>query len=75
MEKGGESGALYVHIPFSIGRCTFCILTRESPSGNTLRYMNSVLEEAKEWSDYFSPVEIIYVGGGTPSSLSSEDRK
>ena len=35
--------------------------------------MNSVLVEAKEWSDSFSPVETIYVGGGTPTSLSSEE--
>ncbi|MBL7117602.1 MAG: radical SAM protein [Candidatus Syntrophoarchaeum sp.] len=75
MEKGGERGALYVHIPFCTGRCTFCILKKESTSGNTLKYVNSVLDEAKEWSDYFSHVETIYVGGGTPTSLSSEDRR
>ena len=73
-ERGGEKGALYVHIPFCTGRCTFCILTREYPS-HTTKYVNSVLEEAREWSDYFSPVETVYVGGGTPTSLSSEELK
>ncbi len=73
-QKGAEKGALYVHIPFCTGKCTFCILTKESPS-HTTKYVNSVLEEAKEWSDYFSPVETIYVGGGTPTSLSSEELK
>jgi len=73
-QKGAEKGALYIHIPFCTGRCTFCILTKESPS-HTTKYTNSVLEEAREWSDYFSPVETIYVGGGTPTSLSSEELK
>jgi len=67
-ERGGEKGALYIHIPFCIGRCTFCILTREYPS-QTTKYVNSVLEEARGWSDYFSPVETVYVGGGTPTSV------
>ncbi|RLG35118.1 hypothetical protein DRN97_00620 [Methanosarcinales archaeon] len=74
MERRGEKGALYVHIPFCTGRCTFCILTREYPS-ETTKYVKSVLKEAKTWSDYFSPVETVYVGGGTPTSLSSEELK
>ena len=76
-QKGAEKGALYVHIPFCSGKCTFCILTKELPShpSHTTKYVKSVLEEAKEWSDYFSHVETIYVGGGTPTSLSSEELK
>ena len=74
-EKGGGKGALYIHIPFCIGRCTFCILTKEYPSGNTLKYVDSILEEAREWRDYFSSIGTIYVGGGTPTSLSSEELK
>ncbi len=74
VERRGEKGALYVHIPFCTGRCTFCILTREYPS-ETTKYVKSVLKEAKTWSDYFSPVETVYVGGGTPTSLSSEELK
>ncbi|KAF5432560.1 oxygen-independent coproporphyrinogen-3 oxidase [Candidatus Methanophagaceae archaeon] len=75
--KGKETikGALYIHIPFCTGRCTFCILTKERRSGNTLKYVNSILEEAKTWRDYFSPVEIIYIGGGTPTALSTEELK
>ncbi len=73
-EKEGAKGALYVHIPFCTGKCTFCVLTKEPPS-HTTKYVNSVLEEAKEWRDYFSHVETVYVGGGTPTSLSSEELK
>ncbi len=76
-QKGAEKGALYVHIPFCSGKCTFCILTKELPShpSHTTKYVNSVLEEASAWSDYYSPVETVYIGGGTPTSLSSEDLK
>ena len=71
-KRGGGRGALYIHIPFCIGRCTFCILTREQPS-STMKYVETLLAEAAEWSDYFSPVETVYVGGGTPTLLSSEE--
>ena len=74
-ENGSGKGALYIHIPFCTGRCTFCILTKELPTGNTLKYVDSILDEAREWSDYFSSIETIYVGGGTPTSLSSEELK
>ncbi len=72
MERGREKGAVYVHIPFCRGKCTFCILTKEPPV-DTSRYVNMLLEEARAWSDYFSPVETLYVGGGTPTSLSPEE--
>ncbi len=74
-ENGSGKGALYIHIPFCTGRCTFCILTKELPTGNTLKYVDAILDEAREWSDYFSSIETIYVGGGTPTSLSSEELK
>ncbi|NOR78820.1 MAG: radical SAM protein [Methanophagales archaeon] len=74
-EKGGGKGALYIHIPFCTGRCTFCILTREYPSENTLKYVDSIVDEARAWRDYFSSIQTIYVGGGTPTSLSSEELK
>jgi oxygen-independent coproporphyrinogen-3 oxidase len=37
--------------------------------------VDSILEEAREWRDYFSSIGTIYVGGGTPTSLSSEELK
>lgn len=75
--KGKETlkGALYIHIPFCTGRCTFCILTKERPSGGTLKYVNSILEEAKTWREYYSHVETVYVGGGTPTALSTAELK
>ena len=76
-DKGAEKGALYVHIPFCSGKCTFCILTKEPlpHRSHTANYVNAVLEEASAWRDYFSPVETVYIGGGTPTSLSSEELK
>ena len=75
--KGAEKGALYVHIPFCSGKCTFCILTKEPlpHRSHTANYVSAVLEEASAWRDYFSPVETVYIGGGTPTSLSSEELK
>jgi len=74
-EKETIKGAFYIHIPFCTGRCTFCILTKEHPSRDTLKYVNSILEEARTWREYYSHVETVYVGGGTPTSLSTAEPK
>lgn len=71
--KGKKTGgALYIHVPFCIGKCTFCILTRELPS-HTIKYINMVLEEAKVWSNYFPYIKTVYFGGGTPTLLSPKE--
>ncbi len=71
--------ALYVHIPFCAGRCSYCdffsISAQDRPqffsSEHELAYVEAVLEQARVWTEALKagPFATIYVGGGTPSVL------
>lgn len=72
---------LYIHIPFCASRCIYCgfysTLTKnadkkEKDNMLTLRqrYINAI---CKEISKYKANLSTIYLGGGTPSQLSSNE--
>ncbi|MDT9721099.1 radical SAM protein [Paenibacillus sp. ClWae2A] len=71
--------ALYFHIPFCDTLCTFCPFFRSShytAQEKTDAYMDALIREMK-WKASFSgigqvPVDVISVGGGTPSVLTVE---
>ena len=64
---------LYIHIPFCIRKCEYCSFI--SFQADTLQkdiYIDALLEEARIRKDEFTePLKTIYIGGGTPSLLSS----
>jgi oxygen-independent coproporphyrinogen-3 oxidase len=83
LQQHGERGwSLYLHIPFCESLCTFCgcntSITRkhevESP------YVEQVLAE---WNSYLQkvpelherPLQVLHLGGGTPTFLSPENLK
>lgn len=60
-------GALYIHIPFCVGKCKFCILHREYPSVPYEQFVSALVKEMREYSSF--QAEIVYFGGGTPTLL------
>ncbi|MEM9446135.1 MAG: radical SAM protein [Verrucomicrobiota bacterium] len=69
---------LYLHIPFSKRRCTFCPFFINRNSKNLLeQYVQALIQEIKITSRLEAatakPIEAIYIGGGTPSDLPSPD--
>ncbi len=74
--------ALYVHIPFCAGRCSYCdffsVSAQEHPQffshDRQMLYIDAVLEQARCWSQEFNagPFSTIYIGGGTPSVLGED---
>src|SRR5882672_374404 len=63
---------VYLHIPFCRSRCSYCdFATGMYESGLAERYVNSLIEEIKDWGEVDNPavVNTIYFGGGTPSLL------
>ena len=68
---------IYVHIPFCASRCVYCgfYSTTLKPAMQH-RYTQALEKEMALRHDYLSPAEhidTIYIGGGTPSQLSSAD--
>jgi oxygen-independent coproporphyrinogen III oxidase len=70
--------ALYVHIPFCSGKCTFCYFYQiERPSHEIIaRYLHALKKEmniaGKRISDQLGRIRIksIFLGGGSPTALS-----
>ncbi|GMH84790.1 hypothetical protein TL16_g10028 [Triparma laevis f. inornata] len=68
----------YIHIPFCRRRCNYCdfaiVPVGPTPSTDlTLTYKSSLQKEITQTSINFtpSPLKTIYIGGGTPSLMSS----
>ena len=64
---------LYVHIPFCRSRCAYCDFVSEAigahlRSGRVERYLETLRAELAERGGD-SPLETVYVGGGTPTAL------
>lgn len=69
--------SIYIGIPFCPTRCHYCSFTSNSlkSAGSLVEdYLNALVHEMQQTSDYMSKsglsVQTIYIGGGTPTSLS-----
>lgn len=62
---------LYIHIPFCASRCIYCDFYSTTGRNRTL-FIDRLLEELS-FSKPHSSFLTIYLGGGTPSQLSSEE--
>lgn len=75
-EPDGKS-ALYVHIPFCPTKCTYCSFASEElcSASEADRYLDSLIKEidycAKLTVNRAVTFESVYIGGGTPSVLST----
>ncbi|MBN2215680.1 MAG: radical SAM protein [Bacteroidales bacterium] len=74
--------SIYLHIPFcKDGKCGFCdCLSIAVNKGTDLkRFTEILINEIRTWSEIpelkNKPVSVIYLGGGTPNSLSDNDFK
>lgn len=67
----------YIHIPFCVQKCYYCNFYSEPLSfvKNELipYYVDALCEEIKFKKDNVKSLKTIYIGGGTPSLLSSKD--
>lgn len=69
--------ALYIHIPFCISKCKYCDFTSYVCNDETKKeYIKSLIEELKLYSkDKSYNIRTVYIGGGTPSIMHSDDIK
>ena len=66
---------IYIHIPFCKSRCIYCDFYSTTLIKWQDRYVNALIEEAKQRSDYLNNeiIDTLYIGGGTPSLLSKDN--
>jgi len=72
----GHQFGLYLHFPFCPSKCRFCYCFSDQICDQTLieKYLKEMIKEMEFFSEILAdlPVKTIYVGGGTPSYLSSD---
>lgn len=63
---------LYVHIPFCKSICSYCDFNKQLCYSNKQirEYIDALKKEVKKYKDYFNNIQTIYIGGGTPNSIS-----
>ena len=69
--------AIYVGIPFCPTRCAYCSFASNVAGADAIeKYVNNLLKEIEYmgslYTEHNSVVESIYIGGGTPTTLSAE---
>ena len=68
---------LYIHIPFCVRKCEYCdFLSWSEPSrANRTAYAAALCREISAAAEAFpkADVDTIFIGGGTPTTLSPED--
>lgn len=61
---------IYLHIPFCKKRCSYCNFFSTTLLEKQTEYVNAIIQEIKIRKNYISNPTTIYIGGGTPSTLS-----
>lgn len=64
--------SIYIHIPFCQCRCSYCDFYSTTQLANRDSYVKAVCQELANRKEEIpnSPIQTIYLGGGTPSVLS-----
>ncbi len=63
---------LYLHIPFCLSKCLYCDFYSSTSISAVPDFLNGISKEMEMYRHQFNPFDTIYIGGGTPSLLSSK---
>ena len=69
-----QMAGIYIHIPFCKQRCSYCAFYSTTLYNIKDKYVNALCEELADRKEYagYETIGTIYLGGGTPSTLSIE---
>lgn len=67
------NSGLYVHIPFCLNKCHYCDFYSVTSVSAAPDYLRALLKEMEMHRNRFNSFDTLYIGGGTPSLLSSRD--
>ncbi len=67
-----EQAGLYIHAPFCLSKCAYCSFYSINSIDLIPDYLAALQREIKFYRKYFASFDTIYIGGGTPSLLKTE---
>jgi oxygen-independent coproporphyrinogen-3 oxidase len=66
---------LYIHIPFCLSKCPYCDFYSSTSLAAVPEFLQALYKETERYNKRFNPFDTVYIGGGTPSLLSSQQLK
>ncbi|MDE5566336.1 MAG: radical SAM family heme chaperone HemW [Anaeroplasmataceae bacterium] len=64
---------LYIHIPFCKSICSYCDFPKMiAKEEEKIKYLDALIKELELYKDELVSIDTVYIGGGTPNSLSDE---
>jgi len=67
-----EKPGLYIHIPFCQSKCSYCNFYSITSINLIPNFAAALIKEIKSYQRQFDAFDTIYIGGGTPSVLTSK---
>jgi len=67
-----KTPGLYLHIPFCLSKCLYCDFYSSTSISAVPDFLNGLSKEMEMVRNRFDPFDTVYIGGGTPSLLSSK---
>ena len=64
---------LYIHIPYCRQKCRYCdFASYAGQEGTMAAYVDALLREADAMAPQAGPIQTVFIGGGTPSTLPAD---
>ena len=74
MNMENNTLGIYIHVPFCVSKCPYCDFYSLTDISLIDDYINALCRELNHWSKKIKKeVDTIYFGGGTPSTLGTEN--
>ena len=70
--KNSAAPGLYIHIPFCKSRCAYCDFFSVTDTSRISCFLDALITEISLYRQQFTEFETIYIGGGTPSLLGTD---
>ncbi len=68
----GSLPGLYIHVPFCASKCPYCNFFSQADRSAVAAWIAALLREMTLYGRDFGLFDTVYLGGGTPSTLSTE---
>ena len=71
MNPSNPIAGLYIHIPFCLSKCGYCDFYSSTSLSALPDFLDALFKEMEMYRARFQYFDTVYIGGGTPSLLSS----
>ena len=68
-----QKNGLYIHVPFCRTKCPYCGFYSIASTSLIPRWLEALRKEVAYYKDRFECFDTLYLGGGTPTLLSTRD--